>query len=289
MIKLIFKGVIHSTYLDERIIGVIINKRLKFFYLQNNLLKKFKRYLYKGRFVSFDYSLESKIINKKKAYIVNHFISITKNKGFYKKEVYYDIEVIRDAVKELINKKKYKLFLDLEMTMQDFRMPKNFVSEIIQAGIILVDENDEIIKKVNYRIKPSKFPISKRTRKFLNIFDEDEDTWFKYKDFYNIFKDIIKKYKPNIFVWGKNDLVTLKNSYIINKKSSLEFKTNFINLLQVIKNYYNIKNDLGLLKAFNMFTDEELIDQAHDALEDALITYKIFLGFKRAINRENKK
>lgn len=283
---MIYYGNIYDVDLKNKLIVVKINKKLKYFYLQNNLFKKFNNYLYPNRFLSFDYDLNNfKIVDNKKSYLINHFIYIVKYDHFNRKTIFYDILVIRNSIKDLINNSKYNLFLDLEMTMQDYTCPNNFVPEIIQAGIVLTDNYDKIIKKVNYHIKPTKFKITKRTKKFLSLDNIDEIKWVSYDIFYETFNDIINKYQPNIYFWGRNDLLVLKSSFEINKKEHLESNTKFINLLQLIKNYYNLKNDLGLVKAYNLFTNDNFDNQIHDALEDASLTYKIFEGFKYSINK----
>ena len=40
-----------------------------------------------------------------------------------------------------------------------------------------------------------------------------------YKEFYDDFKEVIDIYHPAIIVYGKNDSITLNNSYKINKSN----------------------------------------------------------------------
>jgi len=54
----------------------------------------------------------------------------------------------------------------------------------------------------------------------------------------------------------------------------------------VIKNYYNLKEDLGLFNTYQEYTNSSLEEQTHDALEDAVITRKIYRLFKEKINSE---
>ncbi len=279
-----YVGIIHNSYLKyDRYISVKIKNKVVYLYLQNNLLKKFKKYLYKGRFVSFEYDLDNyKIINKRKCYLINYFIYIRQTKR-YNNDIYYDIEIIRDGIKNLISNLDNKMFLDLEMSMSDYDMPNNFTPELLQAGFIIIDKNNKIVEKKTYRVKPTKFPLSRRTKNFLNLWDKDQSDWVSYKTFYSEFKKIILKYNPSILVWGKNDSLFLKQSYELNKVESLEKYCNFINLLQLVKNYFNLKNEIGLFKALNFFTNQSIAKQMHDALEDAIVTYKVFEGFKDVI------
>ena len=52
----------------------------------------------------------------------------------------------------------------------------------------------------------------------------------------------------------------------------------FIDLLKLHKDYFNLKDDLGLFKAYQVYykIDET---QAHDAHDDALITKQVFDAF----------
>ena len=49
MIKVEIKGAIYSVDIKRKTIAIIKNHKLKFFYFQNNLMKRFKKYLYKGK------------------------------------------------------------------------------------------------------------------------------------------------------------------------------------------------------------------------------------------------
>lgn len=51
MIKVEIKGAIYSVDIKRKTIAIIKNHKLKFFYFQNNLMKRFKKYLYKGNFI----------------------------------------------------------------------------------------------------------------------------------------------------------------------------------------------------------------------------------------------
>ena len=117
----------------------------------------------------------------------------------------------------------------------------------------------------------------------LKITQEEVDKGIDYIEFYNHFKEVIEKYNPAIIVWGRNDFLALRESYKYNKVPSLKKKTRYINLLKLHKNYFNLKNDLGLFNALNLYTVRE-DKQAHNALDDAQVTREIFNGFKKAIN-----
>jgi sporulation inhibitor KapD len=280
MIKI---GSIHSIDLDNRLITLKNKNKIEYFYLQNGLIKKFQRYLEKKVFVEFDCNGEGDIFNNVYARKINFFIRIFRNTP-HNREVFYDLTVIRSGVKDLLFNQNNIMFLDLEMTMQSFESPKDFKSEIIQAGYLITDKLGNDLERKNYYIKPTLFPkLNKRTLKFLSLNEEDINNGISFNEFYNIFSDTLKKYNnPSIVVWGKNDILALKACYEINALEPL--KPNYINLLQVHKNYFNLKNDLGLFDAYKKYTGEDL-NQEHDALVDAFMTKNVFFEFKKQAAR----
>ena len=278
-------GIIHSIDVENRLLTMKSRNKIEYFYLQNGLLKKFQRYLRPNTFVEFDYNENQDRCANVLAYKVNFFIRIFRKVGF-RVEVFYDLSIIRSGVKNLLSNLDNIMFLDLEMTMQSFDSPKEFKSEIIQAGYLITDNKGNDLERKNYYIKPTLFPkLNKRTIKFLNIDDEVlTNEGISFNEFYNEFKDILIKYNnPSIIVWGKNDILALKSCYEINGLTPLT--PNFINLLQVHKNYFNLKNDLGLFNAYKNYTGKDL-DQEHDALVDAFMTKNVFFEFKKEANKK---
>ena len=205
---------------------------------------------------------------------------------YRKNIVYYDIKKIRKGTKDLINSLDVKMFLDLEMSMHPYNVDKNFTQEIIQVGYYLVDKDNNTIEEYNQLIKPTLHPkLTKRTLKFLKITQEEIDNGIEYIEFYNHFKRLVKEHKPAIIVWGRNDFLALRDSYKVNNVSSLKNSTRYINLLKLHKNFFNLKNDLGLFNAHKCYSNIEN-SQAHNALEDAKFTYEIFEGFKKVLNNK---
>ncbi len=280
-------GMIHDVDLNNKIISIKKTNQVFFFYFQNGLMKLFKRYLYKGNMIALEYD-ESKIIvkNKRGAYLIL-FITNLYAPTKYKNKVYYDKKLLNESLKNFLNRIGNILFLDLEMTMPSFHHIGEFQSEIIQAGMLLVTNNNEIVEEKNFFVKPTKYKqINSRTFGFLNL---DKNDYYKnsisYYDFYNEFKLILKKYRPTIMVYGKNDILFLERSYVINKVSSLNQNHRFVNLSQLIKNFYDLKSEPGLFKLYDFYYKESFV-QTHDALEDSLITSKIFQAFKKDVNEE---
>ncbi|MCF7926774.1 MAG: hypothetical protein K9L74_04295 [Candidatus Izimaplasma sp.] len=274
-------------YIDNtnRIIGLKVGKRIKFYYMQRSLYRKMSRYLYKERFVQFTTKNQTTYYKHYKVKTIHHFTKIMALR-YRKNIIYYDYNKVKSGLKELFNNLEYKLFLDLELSMHPYYKDKNFIQEIIQVGMILEDKEGNIVYEYEDNIKPTRHKkLTKRTLKFLQLNQNDVDNGVDYNSFYNKFKKIIHQYNPAIIVWGKNDFLSLKRSYNINDKPSLRLKTRYINLLKLHKNYFHLKNDIGLFNALDLYKEHDE-SQNHNALEDAKVTRKIFKGFKKVLNKE---
>ena len=277
-------ALIHSVE-NESYFTVIKDGRKIYFYLQKNLIKKFYKYLQKGTYVVIDY--DSEPIKKRScvSYKVNHFIAISMPKYHNNRRVvYYDLDVIRDGIVDLVNGLKPIMFIDFEMNMQDYQPIPNFEQEIIETGMVLTDKSGAIMKIKHWYIKPTLFPrLTKRTMKFLNYTNYELDKAVSFKQFYNEFKQIVKEYNPYVIVWGKSDITSLKKTCQINNCPDL--KLNFVNLLQLHTNYFNLKNSPGLFSMWESYTNSKLPEQRHNSLEDALVTKDVFFKFKEHISK----
>ena len=267
--------------LDNRIVGIKDKKRIVFFYFHNSQMNLFKRYLYINNWIDLEYDLKQ---TKKGCYLAYPVSVVYKIEVLNKLNhiVYYSKNSINKSSYDFLNNLGNKLFLDLEMTMPSYSFKgKGFRTELIQAGLLLIDEDSNTVLKYDNYIKAKLSPIiSKRALDFLNISLEDyQKKAIDYIEFYNIFKDIIRKYNPAIIVYGKNDILVLNDSYDINEVPTLKEECRFINLCQLIKTYYELKNDPGLFKLYNMYY-KNADEQIHDALSDSFTTYKVFEAFK---------
>jgi len=281
--KEIISGRILTINEEERIISIKVKKQIRYFYLQRSIVNKIGKYLCISRFIQLIVEKDRRVYKGIKVSNVDYVVKIMEIR-YRKNIIYFDIKNIKKGTKDLINSINTKMFLDLEMSMHPYNVDKNFIQEIIQVGIYLVDEEDKVVETYSKIIKPTIHPkLTKRTLKFLEISQEQVDRGIEYKEFYEYFKSIVKKYKPAIIVWGRNDFLALRESYKINKVPTLRNHTRYINLLKLHKNYFNLKNDLGLFNALNLYTQRES-EQAHDALEDAIVTSIIFNGFKNTLN-----
>lgn len=275
------RGPIHMIELDNRIIGIKEGKRIIFFYFHNSQMNLFKRYLYQNNWIDIDYEER---LTKKGSYLAHPVSFIYKIEVLNKLNhiVYYNKLSINKSSYKFLNSLDYKLFLDLEMTMPSYSFKgKGFRTEIIQAGLLLVNSNGEIIYKYDNYIKAKLSPIiSKRALDFLKITADDYvNKAIDYNEFYEDFKKIVDEYHPAIIVYGKNDILVLNDSYDINGVKSLKDECRFINLCQLIKSYYELKNDPGLFKLYNIFY-KNVDEQVHDALSDSMATFKVFEAFK---------
>lgn len=278
-------GKIHSVDINHKLIGIKAYKRIIYFSLQNSQMTLFKRYLYEGIYIDLDYDEDRVFIrNGIKGFVVN-FISQIYSTSIYNKTKYFDKEQINSSLAEFLSNLGNIMFLDLEMTMPSYNYSgKEYKAEIIQAGYILVNGNgDEITRYSNY-IKPVVNPVlSKRALKFLNIeYSSFYAKAINYVDFYEDFKEVLELYHPTIVVYGKNDSIILNNSFSINHVNSLTSSIRYVNLCKLIKNYYNLKNDAGLFKLYQIYYENDDL-QVHDAFNDCYVTKEVFEAFKRDI------
>ena len=54
---------------------------------------------------------------------------------------------------------------------------------------------------------------------------------------------------------------------------------------KIIKNYYNLKNDPGLFKLYQIYYNNDNL-QVHDAFNDSLVTKEVFKAFKDDVNHK---
>ena len=280
MIKVEIKGAIYSVDIKRKTIAIIKNHKLKFFYFQNNLMKRFKKYLYKGNFIK----LVAEDSNEARSNSYSHLVIYVSEIFIptkYGVKYLYDKKNLNKSLIDFFDSLDHKLFLDIEMTMPGFNPNPDFVPEIIQAGFFIVD-------KYNYHIRPTKIHrINRRTRDFLHIDGSVVKDAISYYKFYNKLKQTLIKYHPAILTFGKNDRLFLERSYIVNSLPSLNYISRFINLSQLIKNYYELKVDPGLFSLYEEYTGIRNL-QTHDALEDALVTFDVYNFFVADMKKEMK-
>ena len=279
-------GRIRNVNLEERTFEILKRNKIEYFYLTRSQLQKFKNYLQVGFFVQLEYSEVKEKKGNVLAYPVIGFtklISITRNK----RTVYFDMDTIKSGVQHVLNKPGYKMFIDLEFTMPPYNPTDDFESEIVEYGFIVEDEDGVIVYEASSLIKINdKNGVSDRTLDFLNLTNDDLKKSCEIQEFYNTLKEALDEYQPIIMVWGTNDIQMLNSFYKLNNFEPLTNRASFINLMQLMKNYFGLKSDIGLFKALEYFDKTFDKVQSHDALTDALITSQVFNYFKRYANKK---
>ncbi len=285
--KMIISGRIQSIDEEKRMITIEYRRHIYTCYFQRALMAHISRYLHIERYIQVFVGDDPKKIQGVKAYTVDYVKRIMEIR--YRKNImYYDENTIKKGTKELLNKLNYKRFLDLEMSMHPYKKDKTFIQEIIQVGYVLADADGHIIEKYNEIIRPTKHKtLSRRTLKFLEITQEEVDKGIDFKSFYNHFSNLIDTYDPAIIVWGKNDFLALREGYEVNNLPTLKDQTRYINLLKIIKNYFHLKNDIGLFNALELFHGSSS-NQIHNAYEDAYATMQIFEQFIKVVNGKSQ-
>jgi sporulation inhibitor KapD len=254
----------------------VIDGRKIGFHLTNKLAKTFFSYLNEGVLVDFEVGPKMKKINFVRYYQVAHFNQIISLKPHI---IHYDLKKLRKDMFDVLSSHEYYLFIDFEMTMPGYS-DHEFNPEIIQVGYVLSKAKGDIIIQDGYYVLPkTKMTLSKRTKRFLNL---DEELFFSkaipYNNFYESLKKIVDTYHPKLVVWGKNDLTALNDSYTLHDQTKLTEPFDFVDLLKLHKDYYNLKDDLGLFKAYKAYYEVDF-KQAHDAIDDALVTKYVFDAF----------
>jgi sporulation inhibitor KapD len=268
--------IIYDINRELKIFYLIIEGRKIGFHLSNRLAKTFFDYLRKGVLVDFEIATKRKKIHGKLYFQVAHFNRII---SLEPHRVHYDLYQLRKDMQDVLKQYKYYLFIDFEMTMPGYTSTA-FTPEIIQVGYVLSEAQGDIIEQNGYYVLPAPSTnLSKRTKKFLKL---DELKFYEdaihYEKFYEDLNRIIEKYQPKFVVWGKNDITALNDSYRLHHKNAITQDTDFIDLLKLHKDYYNLKDDLGLFKAYKTYFEIDGI-QHHDANDDALVTKYVFDAF----------
>jgi len=279
------RGNIHMIELDHKVIGIKLYKQIMFFYFQNSQMSLLKKYLYQDNWIELEYD---EMTSKKGPYLAHKIDFVYKIEAIGKFDhiTYFDKSELDLSLYNFLFEFENKMFLDFEMTMPSYEYKgKNFKAEVIQAGFEVFNKNNESVYRYSEYIKPRLTKtISKRTENFLGITTEMfESCAVDYKKFYNDFSHVLDEYNPAIIIYGKNDQLVLNDSYEINNMPSLVNKTRYINLCNLIKNFYNLRNDPGLFKLHQLYFGKNDEVQIHDALDDSLALRDVFEAFKEDI------
>ena len=259
------RGRVIDTIPSLRIIKVETRDRMHYVYLSRKMFRDFGPYFYETPYASME-------VDKKEIH------------GQYS---CYHLKSFTNSIKDIINRKENMLFLDLEYSLPSSRGYRKKFIEIIQYGLVLYDKDGKKILEDQSLVKPNKkSSLNKQTLNFVNREFKEFKDGVDYIVFYQTFEQLLEKYNPRIVVWGNNDVPTLEKSFRINHLRPLNIRKRSLNLMQLIKNYYGMKNDLGLFETYELATKTKLEPQTHDAFEDAVILKGVYDLFKKDINKK---
>jgi sporulation inhibitor KapD len=280
MSKTVF-GRLHAVYEEVRVVTLKNGPRIEFYHMGKGMFAAFMQYFRAGVFVFMTVADTPRKMRGVFSRSVEKMDKIMLPHGSSPK-VFFDANLIRSGIRSLVNSRKPKLFVDFEMSMPPFKFNPDFRSELIQCGMVLCDDAGNVIEQHATFIKPIMFPeITDRTRKFLKITQSAFDHGVDYPVFHDILDRIITEFRPMVVVWGQNDIIELRKAALYHRLPDITRKAQFVDLLKLHKNYFGLKNDVGLFNAYKQYVDIDPEKQAHDALEDATITKMVFDGFKK--------
>jgi sporulation inhibitor KapD len=268
------RAIVYRVDEIKKIVWIKKRNKLIPFMLSNKMAKTYMSVLFDGVLIDFD--IEELLSKTKKIKHLNQIISLRPYR------VIHDTFQLRKDMFQVINKIHNYVFIDFEMNMPAYgHKGKTFQSEIIQYGYIVTNKYfEELERGSNYVFTKSHSLLSDRTLKFLKLdLDTYIDQAISYHTFYDQLRYLKDTYQPKFVIWGKNDLQVLNDSYMLHDKEKITSDLDFIDALKLHKDYYDLKDDLGLFAAFNTYY-EPLEDQAHDALTDAMMTAQIMKAFK---------
>ena len=278
------KGKIQSINLNIPRISMHTQGVLKHFYIPMHLLQTFKQEFKAGDYIIF-MSNETCVTLQGGAYQVMTALQLDKVRPKQKNPLKLKKEVL--AQLELIQTSPYYAFLDLEFTMSgsEFKEVK-FMPEILQFGIIIMNEEGAIVEKFSSYVKPTKFKrLSGLTQDFLKIDNDRLKHAMSYLEFYECMKLIKARYQPVFLVWGVSDAYILQSSYLINEVSPILQSKDLLDLQRLHRQYFAVSQDIGLFNALRAYEMEAGL-QIHDAMIDALVLSRIFFKFKEILKTE---
>ena len=278
------KGKIQSINLTIPRISMHAQGALKHFYIPMHQLQTFKQAFKAGDYINFLCN-ETCVELQGGTYYVMTALQLDKVKPKQKNPMKLKKEVLEQL--ELIQTSSYYAFLDLEFTMSgsEFKEVK-FMPEILQFGIIIMNQEGAIVEKFSSYVKPTKFKhLSSLTQDFLKIDNDRLKYAMSYLEFYDCMKMIKARYQPIFLVWGVSDAYILQSSYLINEVSPVLQSTDLLDLQRLHRQYFAVSQDIGLFNALRAYEMEAGL-QIHDAMIDALVLSRIFFKFKAILKEE---
>ncbi|MDT8859893.1 exonuclease domain-containing protein [Alkalihalobacillus sp. MEB130] len=168
------------------------------------------------------------------------------------------------------------VIFDLELIK---RFRKGQPSEIVEIGACKVDlEKKEIIDQIQIYVNPKRGHISKSTRKFIKMKDEDINKAVSYETAILQFVTWLGD-KYYLCSWGKDDKAHFINQSA-QQKMNLDWFRNYNDIQKPIGNLMSsdLTNQLGLKNALKM-AGIEPTGKAHRGIDDAINTAELFIKF----------
>ena len=274
-------GLIHDYYPRERVISIYKKEKIEYYYFSKSLESYIKEAM--GHAPAF---IDAKCSNKLRT--LKHYPAyeiIDVNSIFYStrrgiKTIYTQALNSKNLI-EPLTCKRFKMFMDLELTMPEYSDRSKFSPEILQIGCVIIDENDNLVNYYDNYVKTNK-PVTQRAMRFLSIDETDLASSIEYKEFYSDFKRLIEIYNPLIMTWGA-DKSFIDSSFKLHNLPPL--KVEYIDLCNINKRYFKLKDELGLFKALNILSGIKA-HQMHNALTDAQATKEVYDSMKKVISGE---
>ncbi|WP_100407940.1 3'-5' exonuclease [Bacillus solitudinis] len=170
------------------------------------------------------------------------------------------------------------IIFDLELMK---RFKKGQLSEIVEIGACKVDiHNRNIVDHLQIYISPKR-GISKSTRKFIKMTEEDVANAVSYQEGIKIFKDWLGE-DYYLCAWGKDDKFHLLNQ-CLRYHMNLNWLRNYNDIQIQISRLLKAEHALSLKSALALLNIVPT-GKAHRGIDDAFNTAELFLRFQPELN-----
>ncbi|HEY8889856.1 MAG TPA: 3'-5' exonuclease [Clostridium sp.] len=159
--------------------------------------------------------------------------------------------------------------------------------EIIQIGVIKLNDNFETIGTLDVLVKPEIYTtLNPFVKRLTGITIEELDKGISFKEMYYKLSDFLNIDKGILCVWGASDIKELFRNIEYYGLDASNVPTEFINIQSYASKRLNCERgiNIGLANAANLL-DIPIEHQFHNALNDAYYTAEVF---KKIYNIEIK-
>lgn len=166
------------------------------------------------------------------------------------------------------------IFIDFEFSMPEGKGPKGFFPEIIEVGVISVQDRTESNQFSSY-VKPRVFKrLSRRCRSFLSITQDNVDNGITLAALVKYLATLNNGGNNKVVTWGNMDMRVLRQN-CDRARLPFPFSGEFIDLSMEYKRFFGDRNQTGLWKAVQEY-GRDGVGNHHKALDDAMTTYHIY-------------